>query len=61
MNIDVTVILDGWHGDTSRMYAIGQNVPRKAQRLMDVTYDAMMRGLAVIKPGATLGDLGYAI
>ncbi|OQW58037.1 MAG: type I methionyl aminopeptidase [Proteobacteria bacterium HN_bin10] len=61
VNIDVTVILDGWHGDTSRMYAIGPNVPRKAQRLMDVTYEALMRGLAVIKPGATLGDLGHAI
>ena len=60
MNIDVTVIVDGWHGDTSRMYAIG-DVPRKAERLMDVTYEAMMRGLAVIKPGATLGDLGHAI
>ncbi|MGQ0533546.1 MAG: type I methionyl aminopeptidase [Caulobacteraceae bacterium] len=61
VNIDVTVILNGWHGDTSRMYAIGPNVSRKAQRLMDVTYEAMMRGLAAIKPGATLGDLGYAI
>ena len=61
LNIDVTVILDGWHGDTSRMYAIGPNVSRKAQRLMDVTYEAMMRGLAAIKPGATLGDLGHAI
>lgn len=60
LNIDVTVILDGWHGDTSRMYAAGE-VPRKAQRLMDVTYEAMMRGLAAIKPGATLGDLGHAI
>ena len=61
VNIDVTVILDGWHGDTSRMYAIGPNVSRKAQRLMDITYEAMMRGLAAIKPGATLGDLGHAI
>jgi methionyl aminopeptidase len=61
VNIDVTVILDGWHGDTSRMYAIGPGVSRKAQRLMDVTYEAMMRGLAAIKPGATLGDLGHAI
>jgi methionyl aminopeptidase len=61
VNIDVTVILGGWHGDTSRMYAIGSGVSRKAQRLMDVTYEAMMRGLAAIKPGATLGDLGYAI
>jgi methionyl aminopeptidase len=60
LNIDVTVIVDGWHGDTSRMYGIG-DVPRKAERLMDVTYEAMMRGIAAIKPGATLGDLGHAI
>jgi methionyl aminopeptidase len=60
LNIDVTLILDGWHGDTSRMYAIGE-APRKAARLMDITYAAMMRGIAAIKPGATLGDLGYAI
>ncbi len=60
MNIDVTAILDGWHGDTSRMYAVGE-VSRKAERLMDVTYEALMRGLAAIKPGATLGDLGHAI
>ncbi|MEZ5994666.1 MAG: type I methionyl aminopeptidase [Hyphomonadaceae bacterium] len=60
LNIDVTVVLDGWHGDTSRMYAIGA-APRKAERLMDVTYEAMMRGLAAIKPGITLGDLGHAI
>lgn len=60
VNIDVTVIHDGWHGDTSRMYAIGE-VPRKARRLMDVTYEAMMRGIAAIKPGARLGDLGHAI
>lgn len=60
LNIDVTCIKDGWHGDTSRMYGVGE-VPRKAQRLMDVTYEAMMRGLAAIKPGATVGDLGHAI
>ncbi len=60
LNIDVTAIFDGWHGDTSRMYAVG-DIPRKAERLMDITYDAMMRGIAAIKPGATLGDLGYAI
>jgi methionyl aminopeptidase len=60
VNIDVTVIADGWHGDTSRMYAIGE-VSRKARRLMDVTYEAMMRGISAVKPGATLGDLGYAI
>ena len=60
VNIDVTVIVDGWHGDTSRMYAIG-DVPRRAARLMDVTYEAMMRGINAVKPGATLGDLGHAI
>lgn len=60
VNIDVTVIVDGWHGDTSRMYGIGE-VPRKAERLMDVTYEAMMRGINAVKPGATLGDLGHAI
>lgn len=60
LNIDVTVIIDGWHGDTSRMYTVGAP-SRKAQRLMDITYEAMMRGIAAIKPGATLGDLGHAI
>ncbi len=59
-NIDITVILDGWHGDTSRMYGIG-DVPARARRLVEVTYEALERGLAVIKPGATLGDIGYAI
>jgi len=60
INIDVTVILDGWHGDTSRMYAAGEP-STKAKLLMDVTYDAMMKGLAAIRPGATLGDIGHAI
>jgi methionyl aminopeptidase len=60
VNIDVTVIVDGWHGDTSRMYGAGE-VKRKAERLMDVTYAAMMAGIAVVKPGATLGDIGAAI
>lgn len=60
MNIDVTVIVGGWHGDTSRMYAVGE-ISRKAERLMDVTYEAMLRGIAAIKPGARLGDLGHAI
>ncbi len=60
VNIDVTVVVDGWHGDTSRMFAIGE-VPRKARRLMDVTYAAMMRGIETVKPGATLGDIGHAI
>jgi len=60
VNIDVTVIVDGWHGDTSRMYSVGE-VKRKAMRLMDVTYECMMRGIEAIKPGARLGDLGAAI
>ena len=60
VNIDVTLILNGWHGDSSRMYAVGE-IPRRAERLIDVTYDAMMRGIAVIRPGATTGDIGNAI
>ncbi len=60
VNIDVTVILDGWHGDTSRMYAAG-SVSTKARNLMDVTYESLMRGIAAIRPGATLGDIGWAI
>jgi methionyl aminopeptidase len=60
INIDVTVVLDGWHGDTSRMYYVG-DVKRKAQRLVEITYEAMMRGISVVKPGATTGDIGYAI
>jgi methionyl aminopeptidase len=60
LNIDVTVILEGWHGDTSRMYEIGE-IKLKARRLIDVTYEAMMRGIAVVKPGATVGDIGHAI
>ena len=59
-NIDVTVIVDGWHGDTSRMYLIG-DVPARARRLVDVTYDAFARGLAAVKPGARFGDIGHAI
>ncbi|MEN9854925.1 MAG: hypothetical protein RLZZ157_51 [Pseudomonadota bacterium] len=59
-NIDVTVIIDGWHGDHSRMYAIG-DVSRKARRLMDVTWEALQRGIGAIKPGATVGDIGHAI
>jgi methionyl aminopeptidase len=59
-NIDVTVVVDGWHGDTSRMYMVGQVSP-KARRLVEVTYEGMARGLAAVKPGATLGDIGHAI
>jgi methionyl aminopeptidase len=60
VNVDVTLILDGWHGDSSRMYTVGE-IPRRAERLIDVTYEAMMRGIAAIKPGATTGDIGHAI
>src|SRR5207248_9190230 len=60
VNVDVTLILDGWHGDSSRMYCAGA-VPRRAERLIDVTYDAMMRGIAAIPPGATTGAIGAAI
>ena len=60
INIDVTVIVDGWHGDTSRMYFVGK--PKvMAARLCHVTYEAMMRGIKQVKPGATLGDIGFAI
>jgi len=60
VNIDVTVIKDGWHGDTSRMYYVGKPDVR-AQRLCTVTYEAMMLGIGQVKPGATLGDIGNAI
>jgi methionyl aminopeptidase len=60
VNIDVTLILDGWHGDSSRMYPVGV-IPRRAERLIEVTHEAMMRGIATIKPGATTGDIGAAI
>src|SRR5207253_6657718 len=50
VNIDVTVIVDGWHGDTSRMFLVGE-VKRKAVRLVDITYEAMMRGIAAARPG----------
>ena len=60
VNIDVTLILDGWHGDTSRMYAVG-TIARRAERLIEVTYDALMRGVAAVKPGHTTGHIGAAI
>lgn len=60
-NIDVTVILDGWYGDTSRMYYVGDKVSVKARRLVEATYESMMRGIAVVKDGATVGDIGHAI
>lgn len=60
LNIDVTTIVDGWHGDTSRMYFVG-NASVKARRLVQVTYDCMMRGIEQVRPGATTGDIGAAI
>ena len=60
VNIDVTLILDGWHGDSSRMYGVG-DVPRRAERLVEVTHEAMMAGISAIKPGATIGDIGANI
>jgi len=60
INIDVTVILGGWHGDTSRMFFVG-GPSIKAKKLIQVTYDAMMLGIEAVKPGAHLGDIGHAI
>jgi len=60
LNIDVTPLLDGWHGDTSRMYVVGEPSVL-ARRLIDTTYEAMMAGIAAVRPGATLGDVGHAI
>ena len=60
VNIDVTVIKDGWHGDTSRMYHVGQ-AGEAQKRLVDTTYAAMMAGIAAVRPGARLGDVGHAI
>lgn len=61
VNIDVTPLLDGWHGDTSRMYLVG-DVPLKAKRLVDVTHECLMLGIeAASRPGARLGDIGAAI
>ncbi len=60
LNIDVTVIVDGWYGDTSRMYVAGK-LYRKAERLIQVTHDALFKGIEAVKPGNTFGDIGYAI
>ena len=60
LNIDVTVIKDGWYGDTSRMYVAGQP-SRKAERLIQVTHDALFKGIDAVKPGKTFGDIGHAI
>ncbi len=60
LNIDVTVIVDGWFGDTSRMYVAG-NLNRKAERLIQVTHDALFKGIEIVRPGASFGDIGHAI
>jgi methionyl aminopeptidase len=60
LNIDVTVVLDGWHGDTSRMFCAGPPSTR-AKNLIEVTHEALMRGVRAVRPGATLGDIGHAI
>ncbi len=60
VNIDVTVTLDGWFGDTSRMFTVGK-AGVKSRKLIDVTFDAMWKGINVVKPGATTGDIGHAI
>jgi len=60
VNIDVTPLLDGWHGDTSRMYLVG-DVPLKARRLVEVTYECLMIGVNMARPGVRLGDIGHAI
>ncbi|WP_120502295.1 type I methionyl aminopeptidase [Roseovarius sp. EL26] len=60
LNIDVTVIVDGWFGDTSRMYVAGK-LSRKSERLIQVTHDALFKGIEAVKPGNTFGDIGHAI
>lgn len=60
INIDVTTIVNGWHGDASRTFPVGK-ISLRARKLIDVTYEAMMRGIEQVKPGHTLGDIGHAI
>ena len=60
VNIDVTLILNGWHGDTSRMFPVGA-ISRKAERLLEVTYESLVRGIAAVRPGRTTGHIGEAI
>ena len=60
INIDITVIKDGWHGDTSRMFLVGEPSIR-AQRLVDIAHECLWRGIEQVKPGASLGDIGHAI
>ncbi len=61
INIDVTVIKDGWHGDTSKMFIVGDEAPAPVQRLIDVTRECMLRGIELVRPGTQLGDIGHAI
>ena len=60
LNVDVTALKDGWHGDTSRMFTVGE-ISVKAKKLIDVTYNAMMKGIKILNSNITLGDLGYEI
>ena len=60
LNIDVTAIVDGWHGDTSRMFCVG-DISTKSKNLIDATYKAMMNGISIVKDGIPLGDIGFAI
>ena len=61
LNIDVTVIVDGWHGDTSRMYFVGNDIPIKAKKLTQITYECMMMGIEKVKPEIHLGEIGFVI
>jgi methionyl aminopeptidase len=60
LNIDYTLIVDGWHGDSSRMYGVGE-ISRKAERLIEITYESLQRGIKAVRAGATTGDIGFAI
>ncbi len=61
LNIDVTVILNGWHGDTSRMFFVGDKISTKAKKLISTTYEAMMKGIETVKPGNRFGHIGHVI
>jgi methionyl aminopeptidase len=60
VNVDITSILDGYYGDTSKTFSVG-NISVKAEKLIKVTYESMMEGIKILKPGITLGDIGFAI
>ncbi len=61
LNIDVTILIDGWHGDSSRMYLCGDKVPSKSRKLVDITYEAMMAGIAAVGPGQPMNAIGRAV